>query len=128
MEATLKKKTTSSYDEALAKLSDALRTHGFGVVTELDVAQTLKQKLGVEFRRYKILGAFDPTLAHRALSASLDVGVMFPRSIVIYEEDDGRASVVVIDPMQTAAAKNPPLVDVASSVKARLEQVLEQVA
>ena len=128
MEATLKKQLTTSYDEALAKIPEALKSEGFGVLTEIDVSQTLKNKLGVDFRRYKILGACNPTLAHRALSATLDVGVMLPCNVVVYEDDDGRAAVLTVDPMQTVAAGDPRLADVAAAVRSKLGRVLEKLS
>ncbi len=128
MEATLKKQLVSSYDEALAKLPDALKSEGFGVLTEIDVAQTLKNKLGVDFRRYKILGACNPTFAHRALSVALDVGVLLPCNVIVYEGDDGRAVVQAVDPMRTVAAGDPGLADIAAAVRAKLERVLGQLS
>lgn len=128
MEATLKKQLTTSYDEALAKIPEALKSEGFGVLTEIDVSQTLKNKLGLDFRRYKILGACNPTLAHRALSATLDVGVMLPCNVVVYEGDDGRAAVLTVDPMQTVAASDPRLAEIAATVKSKLARVLEKLS
>ena len=128
MEAALKRQLASSYDDALAKIPEALKSEGFGVLTEIDVSQTLKNKLGVDFRRYKILGACNPTFAHRALSASLDVGVLLPCNVVVYEGDDGRAVVLAIDPMQTVAAGDPRLGDVASTVRQKLARALEHLS
>jgi uncharacterized protein (DUF302 family) len=126
MEAVLKKQLSSTYDEALVKLPEALKAEGFGILTEIDVAQTLKNKLGVDFRRYKILGACNPTFAHRALSLSLEVGVLLPCNVVVYEDDDGRAVVQAIDPIRTVAASDPRLADLAASVRAKLTRALEQ--
>jgi uncharacterized protein (DUF302 family) len=98
------------------------------VLTEVDLAQTLKNKLGVDFRRYKILGACNPTLAHRALSVSLDVGVLLPCNVAVYEDDDGRAVVQTVDPTQTLASSDPRLADVAATVRAKLARVLEQLS
>ncbi len=128
MEAPLKKQLSSSYDEALSKLPEALKSEGFGVLTEIDLAQTLKNKIGADFRRYKILGACNPTLAHKALSISLDVGVLLPCNVVVYEGDDGRAVVQTIDPMETIAASDPRLADVAATVRGKLVRVLEQLS
>ena len=128
MEATLERKLSSTYDEVLAKLPEALKAEGFGVLTEIDVAQTLKSKLGVDFRRYKILGACNPSFAHRALSASLQVGVLLPCNVVVYEGDDGRAVVQAIDPMQTVAASDPRLADVAATVRSKLTRALEHLS
>jgi uncharacterized protein (DUF302 family) len=126
MQAPLKKHLSSTYDEALARLTEALKTEGFGVLTEIDLAQTLKNKLGVDFRRYKILGACNPTLAHQALSLTLDVGVFLPCNVVVYEGDDGRAVVQAIDPAQTIAAGDPRLAELAATVRTKLVRVLEQ--
>jgi len=125
---TMKKQLACSYDAALAQIPDALKGEGFGVLTEIDVRETLKNKLGVDFRRYKILGACNPPLAHQALSATLDVGVMLPCNVVVYEGDDGRAVVQAIDPMQTVAAADPRLAEVAKTVRGKLERVLERLA
>lgn len=123
----LRKRTSSSYEEVLAALPDLLKAEGFGVLTQIDVKDTLKQKLGVNFRRYKILGACNPPLAHRALTAELEIGVMLPCNVIVYEGDDGKAVVVAIDPMQTVAAANERLVPIASEVRERLARVLEKV-
>ncbi len=112
------------YDEALAQVPEVLKTEGFGVLTEIDVKDTLKKKIGADFRRYKILGACNPQLAHRALSAVTDVGVMLPCNVVVYEDDDHRAVVLGIDPMQTIAASIPQLRELATEVRSRLERAL----
>jgi uncharacterized protein (DUF302 family) len=124
---TLKKATRSSYDEVLARIPDLLKAEGFGVLTRIDVKETMKQKLGIDFRRYQILGACNPQLAHRVLSADLDIGAMLPCNVVVYEADDGHAVVLAIDPMQTVAAANPSVRPVADEVKDRLGRVLEKV-
>lgn len=113
-----------SYDAALAKLPDALKTEGFGVLTEIDVRNTLQAKLGVDFRRYKILGACNPSLAHRALQTDLQIGVMLPCNVVVYEEGD-HAVVTAVDPMQTIAAHDERVRPIAEEVRARLARVLE---
>ena len=124
---TLQKKLGSTYDEALARLPELLKGEGFGVLTEIDVQATLKAKLGVDFRRYKILGACNPPLAHRALTAELQVGAMLPCNVVVWEGDDGKAVVAAIDPMMTIAAQGPAeLREVAAEVRARLARVVER--
>jgi uncharacterized protein (DUF302 family) len=125
MSFTQKKVLASTYDEALARVPEALQAEGFGVLTEIDVQQTLKKKLGVDFRRYKILGACNPPLAHEALTTTLDVGVMLPCNVVIYEEGE-HAVVMAIDPMQTIAAGDPGLAKLAKTVRDKLARVLEQ--
>ncbi len=123
-EFAIRRVLNSSYDEALARVPEALKTEGFGVLTEIDVKDTLKKKIGADFRRYKILGACNPQLAHQALSAVTDVGVMLPCNVVVYEGDDQKAVVLGIDPMQTIAATVPELRDLASEVRSRLERAL----
>jgi uncharacterized protein (DUF302 family) len=113
------------YDAALAKLPDVLKTEGFGVLTEIDVRETLRAKLGVEFRKYKILGACNPALAHRALNTELGVGVMLPCNVTVYEEGD-HAVVTAVDPMQTLAAADERLRPIADEVRTKLTRVLEQ--
>ena len=115
----------SSYDDAIAALPAALAAEGFGVLTEIDLRETLKAKLGVDFRRYKIFGACNPPLAHRALSSVLDIGVMLPCNVVIYEDGD-HAVVRAIDPTQTIAAQEPALVELAEEVRQRLGRAIDR--
>ncbi len=117
-------RTALSYPDALAKVEEALKSEGFGVLTRIDVRETLKQKLGVDFRRYQILGACNPPLAHRALSAELEVGVMLPCNVVVYEGDDGKAVVTAVDPMATIAAGHPRLREIAAEVREKLSRAL----
>ncbi|MCS6915910.1 MAG: DUF302 domain-containing protein [Myxococcales bacterium] len=115
----------ATYDEALNRVPAALQAEGFGVLTEIDVQHTLKQKLGVDFRRYKILGACNPPFAYEALKTELTAGLMMPCNIVIYEGDDHHATVLAIDPTTTVAATgNPKLAELAAAVKDRLVRAL----
>ena len=114
------------FDVALAKVADALKAEGFGVLTEIDVQATLKKKLDVDFRPYKILGACNPPFAKRALDASLDVGLLLPCNVVVYEEDGG-AHVAAIDPLETIAARSAPeLQGVAREVHDKLARVIAE--
>lgn len=123
----MRKVTTLGYEEALERVPAALKTEGFGVLTEIDIQSTLKQKLSVDFRRYKIIGACNPPLAHQALQAELEVGLMLPCNVVVYEGDDGRAVVLAVDPTRTMAGSGEPkLVELANTVKEKLGRVLEQ--
>lgn len=111
--------------DARARITDALKAQGFGVLTEIDVRATLKQKLDVEFRRYKILGACNPPIAHKALSTNLGAGLMMPCNVVVYEESADRTTVLAIDPMGTFAAQEPELRPIADQVQAKLMRVIE---
>jgi len=114
------------FDEALARVPTALAAEGFGVLTEIDVQATLKKKLDVDFRRYRILGACNPKFAHQALGHTLDVGMLLPCNVVVYETDDGRTVVSAVDPMQTIAAQgDPTLRGVAEQVQAKLRRVID---
>jgi len=124
---TLRKETRRSYEDVLAQVPELLKAEGFGVLTQIDVKETLKQKIGADFRKYKILGACNPQLAHRVLSADLEVGAMLPCNVVVYEGDDGKAVVLAIDPAQTVAAANPAIREVAEQVRDRLARVLGRI-
>lgn len=113
------------YDAALPKLTEALASEGFGVLTTVDIQATLRAKLGVPWRRYTILGACNPTLAHQALSADLSAGLMMPCNVTIYE--DGEKTVVTaVDPLETFAASDATLRPVAEQVRAKLARALER--
>lgn len=123
----IRKVLNTSFDEALVRVREALATEGFGVLSEIDVKRTFEQKIGVDFRRYQILGACNPPLAHEALQADLTVGLMLPCNVVVYESDEGTVVVHAIDPTQTVAATGAPkLALVAEKVKAKLTRALAQ--
>ncbi len=127
MAMAIKKATTLGYDEALARLPEALKSEGFGIVTEIDMRETLKKKIGADIRRYKILGACNPQFAHEALGHDLDIGVMLPCNVAVYEGDDGRARVSTIDPLQAMASHgSPALLALAEKVRARLQHALDR--
>ena len=126
-EYALKRVVKQSFDEVLAKLPEVLKEQGFGVLTEIDVQATLKKKLDVEFRRYRILGACNPPFAHQALSRELDIGVMMPCNVVVYEGDDGQTHVTAIDPGKTMGMLgNPELAELGRQVAQRLARALER--
>lgn len=114
------------YEDAIEKVTAALKTEGFGVLTQIDVKATLKQKLDVDFRRYVILGACNPSLAHRAFSTELEIGLLLPCNVVVYEDESGAGSIVsIIDPiMMLGIGINPGLSAVGEEASARLRRVL----
>jgi uncharacterized protein (DUF302 family) len=124
---TMRKVTRSSFDDVLARIPELLKAEGFGVLTQIDVKETLKQKIGADFRKYRILGACNPQLAHKVLMADLEVGAMLPCNVVVYEGDDAKAVVLAIDPTQTVAAANPAIRPVADEVRERLGRVLARI-
>ena len=117
------------FDDAVARVREALAAEGFGVLTEIDVRATLKKKLDIEFRPYVILGACNPPLAHRALSTELEIGLLLPCNVVVHAADEpGKSVVSVLDPEAALElAGNPDIGGVAGEVKERLERVLEAV-
>ncbi len=121
----MRKRVQGKFDEVLARVPEALKAEGFGVLTRIDVQQTLKEKIGATFRRYQILGACNPRYAHRALSAELGVGALLPCSVAVWEEDDGAVTVNAVDPMQTIAAADPALASIAGEVRAALTRALD---
>lgn len=123
----LRKQTKLGYDAAVAKMPELLKGEGFGIITEIDIQDTLKKKIGADFRRYKVLGACNPNLAHEALLSDLGAGVMLPCNVAIYEDDDGRAVVSTVDPRQVMAVHGSPvLTALAEKVRAKLEAVLQK--
>jgi uncharacterized protein (DUF302 family) len=118
------------YEEAVEKVTAALKTQGFGVLTQIDVQATLKEKLNVDHRRYVILGACNPPLAHRALQAEPGVGLLLPCNVIVYEGDQAGESVVsIVDPlvmMQVSA--NPELAAVATQAEEKLKKVVAALA
>ena len=120
----MRKTVAKGFDEVLARLPEALKAEGFGVLTRIDVTETLKAKLGVDFRRYQILGACNPKYAHQALTYEPGIGALLPCSVAVWEEDDGRVTVNAVDPLQTIAAANPTLRPIAEQVRERLARAL----
>lgn len=117
------------YEQAIQKTTDALKVEGFGVLTQIDMQATMKQKLDVDFQRYVILGACNPALAHRALSANLDIGLLLPCNVTVYEENGGSV-VTAIDPLQMLGVlqDDPTAQQVALEARARLQRVIASLA
>ena len=113
------------YDAALQHVTDALKHEGFGVLTTIDVARTLKEKLDRDFRRYVILGACNPVLADRALHADLDIGLLLPCNVIVYEREAGAATVAAMAPLAAMAlVGNPAVTAVATEADAKLRSAL----
>ena len=115
-----------SFDEAIVRVTDELKKEGFGVLTEIDVKATLKKKLDVDFRNYRILGACNPPFAYQALLAEPQIGLMLPCNVVVQEGDNGQSIVSAIDPLASMqSVENEALGEVAEQVRAKLQKVIE---
>ena len=111
-------KVNQPYEEAVAKTREALQQEGFGVLTEIDVQKTLQEKLGANFRKYVILGACNPPLAHQALQAEREVGLLLPCNVIVYEADGGGTVVSAVDPIaMLGIIENPELQNLARSLR-----------
>ncbi len=115
-----------SFDEAIAKVTEALKKDGFGILTEIDVKETLKKKLNVDFRKYRILGACNPPFSYRALQVEDKIGLMMPCNVIVQELPGGKVEVAAINPVASmAAVNNPKLRDVGMEVSAKLKAVID---
>ena len=123
----LRVKVNVPYESAVEQATAALKAEGFGVLTTIDVRQTLKQKLDKDFRRYTILGACNPALAHRAFEAELEIGLLLPCNVVVYETEPGRSVVSAMAPIAAmgVVGGNPALKDVAREADERLRRALK---
>lgn len=118
----------ASFDEAVTKVTGELKKEGFGILTEIDVKETLKKKLNVDFSRYKILGACNPPFAYKALTAENKIGVMLPCNVIVQEISDGRVEIAAIDPVASMQAiENPALKEIASAISNKLKAVIDRV-
>lgn len=121
----MESKLNMPYEQTLEKVIEALKAEGFGVLTSIDVKETMKKKLDVEFRKYSILGVCNPPLAHRALSARPDAGLLLPCNVIVYEEGDGTV-VNIVDPLSMGQLiQDPRLDEVAEQARQRLQRVAE---
>ncbi len=126
MSYVFSKTVAVSFDQAIARTTEELGKEGFGVLTEIDVQATLKKKLDVDFRKYRILGACNPSFAHRALQAEAHIGAMLPCNVIVQEYEDGRVEVAAVDPIASMQAiDNPDLADVATQVREKLRLVID---
>ena len=122
------KTTTVDFDKAVSKIRSELEKEGFGVLTEIDVKATLKKKLDVDFRKYVILGACNPPFAHRALSAEIDIGLLMPCNVIVYENEGGGSTVAAMNAgLMAEVTGNQELASVADEVNDRLQRAVDAV-
>ncbi len=115
------------FDEAIDRITNALQERKFGILTEIDVKETLKKKLDVDFRNYKILGACNPPFAHKALQTEDKVGTMLPCNVIVQETPDGKTELAAIDPVESMKAiNNPELEKIANEVREMLKESIEK--
>ena len=117
-----------SFDKAIARVTEELKKEEFGILTDIDVKATLKQKLDVEFRKYRILGACNPPFAYRSLQVEDKIGTMLPCNVIVQEISDGQVEVTAIDPLASMQAiENPALKEIASEISNKLKTVIGRV-
>jgi uncharacterized protein (DUF302 family) len=127
MQYGFSKTTDYNFEQAIDKVTEELKKEGFGVLTSIDVKETLKKKINVDFKKYTILGACNPALAHQALLAEEELGLLLPCNVIVYEKND-RTVVSIFDPNVMAyLIDNPAMKIVAEEVKNKLKRVLEEV-
>jgi uncharacterized protein (DUF302 family) len=121
----INKKLEVSFDDAVKRTKEELKKEGFGVLAEIDVKETLKKKLDVDFRKYRILGACNPPLAHQSLQVEDRIGLMLPCNVIVQEADNGQIEVAAIDPVASMhAIENPRLRLIAEQVREKLKTVM----
>ena len=119
----------TTFEEALSRVTEALKSEGFGVLTEIDVKAVLKKKLDQDFRKYVILGACNPPFAHQSLQADLNVGLLLPCNVILYETDDRKTCIAAINPVSALQViKNEKLQSIAEQVSEKLSKVIKKAA
>lgn len=127
MQYYFNKRLETSFDEAIERVTEELKKEGFGILTDIDVQSTLKKKLDVSFRQYRILGACNPHFAYQALQKESRIGTMLPCSVIVQETEQGDIEVAAIDPLASMqAVQNPELEDIANQVQAKLRSVVDR--
>lgn len=123
-----RRKLDLPYEQAIERVTAALKEEGFGILTQIDVKKTLKEKLKVDFRKYTILGACYPPLAHQSLNVELEIGLLLPCNVIVYEEDEGSA-VAILDPTSMLdVVDDPDLEPISQEARTRLKRVIELLA
>ena len=115
-----------SFEDAIARITEELKKEGFGILTEIDMAGTMKKKLDVDLRPYKILGACNPPFAYKALQAESHIGIYLPCNVIVQDVGDGKTEVAAVDPLVAMSqVENPALEPVAKEIQAKLQRVIE---
>ena len=127
MEYYFSKTIPASFDDAVKNVTEALKSEGFGVLTEIDMKATLKKKLDVDFYNYKILGACNPPFAYKALQAEDKIGTMLPCNVIVQEKDGGLVEIAIVDPVASMKAiENDELHEIATEISAKLSRVIDK--
>ena len=127
MKYYIEKTTDYAFDEAIDKVTEELKNEGFGVLSEIDIHDKLKEKLGVDFRKYKILGACNPAKAYEALQSENKIGTMLPCNVIVQELDGGKTEVAAVDPVASMqAVENEDLKPIAEEIRGKLEKVISK--
>lgn len=122
------KVSNKDFENTITDVTEELKKEGFGVLTQIDVKETLKKKLDVDFRKYKILGACNPQFAYQALQSESEIGTMLPCNVIVQETSDGKVKVSAVDPVASMMAiKNEKLGEVATQVRGKLQKVIESI-
>jgi uncharacterized protein (DUF302 family) len=121
------KTISKSFDESISLITDALKTEGFGIITEIRMHDKLKEKLGVDFKKYTILGACNPSFAYKALQMEDKIGTMLPCNVLVIEQEEGKIEIAAIDPVASMlGVGNPALTEVAHKVSETLKNIVER--
>ena len=119
----------ASFDEAIDMVTKELKDEGFGILTEIDVKATFKKKLDIDFRKYRILGACNPKMAHQAISAESKIGTMLPCNVIVQETEDGKIEISAVDPVAfMSAVENDKLGGIAQEVRSKLKAVIDRLS
>lgn len=125
MKYYINKTIAANFDQAIERVTEALKTEGFGVLSEIDIQQKLKEKLNVDFRKYKILGACNPPNAHKALQQEDKIGTMLPCNVIVQETGENQVEVAAVDPVASMmSVENKQLAAIAGDIKSKLERVI----
>ena len=120
------KLVNKNFDQAIEDVTDALKSEGFGVLTEIDVKETMKKKIDVDFKKYKIFGACNPHFAYKALTSEDKIGVMLPCNVIVDEHENGEVEVSAVDPVASMkAVENNSLAEIANEVRTKLKGIIE---